>query len=134
MSASRSAIVPALVAVGLLMPGARATAQSDSRPAWLKDRGTGVPTSMFGSYVRRGEFLVYPFVELYADEDLEYKPEELGYDGDVDYRGEYAATEALIFLGYGLTADLALELEAAWIWAEPEKSPGAGRERCPAEL
>ena len=35
------------------------------------DRGTGVPTSMFGTYVRGGEWLVYPFVEHYRDNNFE---------------------------------------------------------------
>src|SRR5262245_34328831 len=92
-------------------------------PPYLKDRGTGVATSMFGSYVRDGELLVYPFFESYADLDYEYKPEELGYTGSDDYRGVYRASEGLIFLGYGISADLAVEFEAAYISAELERSP-----------
>jgi hypothetical protein len=38
-------------------------AQDPPRPTYLEDRGTGIPTSMFGTYVRRGELLVYPFFE-----------------------------------------------------------------------
>jgi hypothetical protein len=91
-------------------------------PAHLRDRGTGVPTSMFGTYVRGGELLVYPFFEWYADSNYEYKPSELGQPGDVDYRGRYRASEGLLFLAYGLNADLALEVEAALITAELEKA------------
>lgn len=89
---------------------------------YLRDRGTGVATSMFGTYVRKGELLFYPFGEWYADKDFEYKPSELGYGVAEDYRGRYAASEALLFLGYGLTDDLAVELEGAVISAELEKS------------
>ena len=31
-------------------------------PMYLRDRGEGVATSMFGTYIRRGEWIVYPFV------------------------------------------------------------------------
>ena len=97
--------------------------EAQELPIHLRDRGTGVATSMFGTYVRQGELLVYPFFEYYADSDLEYKPSELGYSGDVDFRGRYRASEGLIFLGYGITRNLAIELEAAVISARLEKSP-----------
>jgi hypothetical protein len=92
-------------------------------PAYLRDRGTGVATSMFGTYIRRGEFIVYPFLEYYKDHDFEYKPEELGYPGDVDYRGRFRASEGLLFVAYGLGENLELEMEAAVISASLEKSP-----------
>jgi hypothetical protein len=78
---------------------------------------------MFGTYVRKGELLVYPFYEYYHDDDLEYAPEEFGVPGDVDYRGLYRAHEGLLFLGYGITQDLAVEFEIAGISAQFEKSP-----------
>ena len=89
---------------------------------YLRDRGTGLPTSMFGTYVNRGELIIYPFFEYYADNDLEYAPEEFGADGDVDFRGRYRAKEGLLFLAYGLTDDLAVEFEAAVIDASFEKA------------
>src|SRR5262245_61548351 len=92
-------------------------------PARLRDRGEGVPTSMFGTYIRRGEWIVYPFFEYYWDNDYEYKPAELGYAGDTDFRGRFRASVGLLFLGYGLTENLAFELEAAVISATLEKSP-----------
>lgn len=94
----------------------------ESLPAYLRDRGTGTPTSMFGTYVRRGELLIYPFVEYYFDNDAEYAPSDFGMGPDRDFRGRYRATEGLIFLGYGLTSDIAMELEAAVIDASLEKS------------
>jgi hypothetical protein len=42
---------------------------------------------------------------------------------DTDFRGKYRASEGLIFLGYGITRNLAIEMEAAVITAELEKSP-----------
>ena len=91
-------------------------------PVYLKDRGTGISSSMFGTYVRPGELLVYPYVEFYKDSNMEYKPKELGYDVNRDYRGEYQATEALIFLGYGLSERWAVEFEVAFIDASLEKA------------
>jgi len=91
-------------------------------PTHLKDRGTGIPTSMFGTYIRRNELIVYPFFEYYYGNSFEYKPSELGFVGDSDFRGRYRASEGLIFLGYGITDNLAVEFEASVIEASVEKS------------
>jgi hypothetical protein len=93
-------------------------------PVYLKDRGTGIPTSMFGTYVRRGEFLFYPFFEYYYDNNIEYSPNEFGFNLDRDFRGKYRASEGLVFIGYGLTDRLAFEIEAAVIQASLRKSSG----------
>jgi hypothetical protein len=98
-------------------------AHAQARIDRSKDRGTGIPTSMFGTYIDRGELLVYPFFEYYHDQNMEYKPEELGYGLDRDFRGKYRASEGLIFLGYGVSERLAIEFEAAVITARLEKSP-----------
>jgi hypothetical protein len=92
-------------------------------PLYLRDRGTGVPTSMFGTYIRKGEFVFYPFYEYYTNSDEEYAPSDLGFQGDTDYRGDYTAHEWLVFLGYGLTEDMALELEAGVIDATLKSAP-----------
>jgi hypothetical protein len=110
----------AVLAWVLMMPVAAA---SQELPPHLRDRGTGVAASMFGTYVREGELLFYPFFEWYYDSNLEYKPSEFGFGSDTDFRGKYRASEGLIFLGYGITRNLAIELEAAVITAELEKSP-----------
>jgi hypothetical protein len=91
-------------------------------PTYLNDRGTGMPTTLFGTYIRGGELIIYPFFEYYSDQDREYKPSELGYAGEEDFRGRYRASEGLIYLGYGLTENLAVELEVAAISASLEKS------------
>jgi hypothetical protein len=91
-------------------------------PDRLRDRGEGLPTSMFGTYVRKGEVLVYPFFEHYRDRNFEYKPEELGAVGEEDYRGRYRANEALFFVAVGLSDRLAVEFEAAVIRATLDKS------------
>jgi hypothetical protein len=77
---------------------------------------------MFGTYIEKGELLVYPFYEYYLDNNIEYKPEEFGFGLDADYRGKYRASEGLVFVSYGLTDWLAIELEAAYIDARFEKS------------
>jgi hypothetical protein len=115
------ALVGAFIA-GLLVPGAARCQSAGSKP-WLSDRGTGVRTSIFGTYVRSGELLVSPFLEYYIDNDLEYKLAELGYGLDQDFRGRFRASEGLIFLTYGVSDRLAIEFEAAVISAKLDKAP-----------
>jgi len=112
----------ALLAIGASSAPATARAAGEELPSYLSDRGTGQPTSMFGTYIRKGELLVYPFFEYYLDNNAEYKPAELGYELDQDFRGKFRASEGLIFLGYGLTDWLAMEFEAAIISASLEKA------------
>jgi len=120
---SRFALLLAFdVAVGMAALPDVAHAQEESLPAYLRDRGTGIPTSMFGTYVREGELLVYPFFEYYLDKNAEYKPADFGFGLDQDFRGRYRASEGLLFLAYGLTDRLAVELEAAVISATLETS------------
>jgi hypothetical protein len=92
-------------------------AQDDELPPYLRDRGRGQPTSMFGTYIEKGQLIVYPFYEFYYDQDAEYKPSEFGYNGDGDYRGRFRAHEGLLFLAYGFTDALAVEMEGAVISA-----------------
>ncbi len=100
-----------------------ALAQGDELPVYLKDRGNGIRTSIFGTYVRRGELLVSPFFEYYRNNDMEYKPAELGFGLDQDFRGRFRASEGLAFVSYGVTDWLAVEFEAAVIRASLYKSP-----------
>lgn len=99
-----------------------ASIASAQQPSWLRDRGPGQPTSMFGTYIQKGQLLLYPFAEYYYDRNYEYKPEELGYLLDRDFRGKFTGAEGLIFAAYGITDWLAIELEAAVITAKLEKS------------
>jgi hypothetical protein len=119
----RFVLAVGVAALPVMVQEASAQTTSEDLPEYLKDRGTGVATSMFGTYVRRGEFLVYPFFEYYRDNNIEYSPEELGAEGLTDYRGKYRASEGLVFFGYGITDDLALEMELAGISATFDKSP-----------
>jgi hypothetical protein len=98
-------------------------AQAAEAPPRSRDRGDGLPLSMFGTYISKGELVVYPFYEYYRDGNYEYEAGELGYAGTEELRGRYRAHEALIFLAYGVTDRLAFEFEAATITASLDKSP-----------
>jgi hypothetical protein len=108
------------LAAFLMSIGTAAHAQEAS---WLRDRGRGQPTSMFGTYIQKGELLVYPFFERYVDRNLEYEPFEFGYGLEQPFRGRYTANEGLLFVAYGLSHRVALEFEAAVINARLEKAP-----------
>jgi hypothetical protein len=97
-----------------------ATAQTVDR---TRDRGTGIPLSIFGTYIDQGELIVYPFFEYYRDGDYEYEAVDLGYVGTTERRGRYRAEEYLLFLAYGFTSRLAVEFEIATISASLDKSP-----------
>ena len=86
---------------------------AEELPVYLQDRGTGIQTSLFGSYVRHKELLVYTFYEYTRNSDKEYKPSELGFTGDNDFKAELEEHEALLFLSYGFTEQLMVELESA---------------------
>jgi len=107
-----------LVAVALLLAAAvpvSAAAPGDDAaplPDWLSDRGTGLQTSLFGTYIRKGELLVYPFYEYETNNAEEYHPSELGYAGDEDFLGKLQSHEFDLFLSYAPTERLAFELEA----------------------
>ena len=88
-----------------------------------RDRGPGIASSLFGTYIQPGELLVYPFFEYYRDNNLEYEPFELGHVDTTEHRGRYRAKEGLIFIGYGISERLAVEFEMAGISAALAKSP-----------
>jgi hypothetical protein len=90
---------------------------------YLKDRGEGMATSMFGTYINNKEVIIYPFYEFYYDDNAEYKPAELGHSLNQDFRGRYRAHEGLLFLGYGISDRWAVEMEVAIITATLYKSP-----------
>lgn len=100
----------------------RALAGEAGPAPWLRDRGPGTSTSMFGTYVERGERLLYVFYEPYVDSGVEYR--SVGPAGAPrGYRGEFEAHEALLMAAYGITDRLAVELEGSVIRAELERSP-----------
>jgi hypothetical protein len=114
--------ISALALVIIAVCGVAPLTAQDAQPDYLRDRGEGLPTSMFGTYIQHRQFITYFFAEYYLDNNMEYKPAELGYGLEEDFRGRYRAIEGLVYLAYGLTDWLAIEFEAAVIKASLEKS------------
>src|SRR5881396_291924 len=83
-----------------------------SRP-YLADRGDGIHTSLLGTYVRKNELLLYLFYEYTRTSKAEYKPSDLGFGLDREFRAKKEEHEGLIFLSYGITDRLAVEFESA---------------------
>jgi hypothetical protein len=90
-------------------------AEEEEEGPWLADRGPGIPTSLFGTYITKGEFLVYPFYEYTKNTSEEYDPTELGgiYDGKEEFMGTLVEHEFLLFLAYGISDWVHIELEGA---------------------
>ena len=90
------------------------TGSSDTSglPVYLRDRGTGMWTSLFGTYIRKHELLIYPFFEYSYQHDAEYTPSDLGFNGDQTYRSKYKQGEYLIYLNYAVTDWLSIEFES----------------------
>jgi hypothetical protein len=63
--------------LGAALRPALALAQADTLPAYARDRGAGVPASIFGTYLGRRELVIYPFFEYTFDNNREYQPKEL---------------------------------------------------------
>jgi hypothetical protein len=113
--------LPLIMTAMMLLP-TRSFAQEEL-PVYLRDRGTGIPVSQFGTYVRPGEWLIYPFYEYYHDENLEYEAADFGLGSKQEFRARYRAHEGLLFIGYGISDRFAFELEAGIIDAHFTKSP-----------
>lgn len=118
---------------GLLLSVSGVVRAQEQLPAFLKDRGPGVASSMFGTYVAKGDLIIYPYWEYYVDHNAEYKPQELGYGLAQDFQGRYRESEYLFFLAYGLTDWLAVQTELAYATASLRKSP-ADTSAMPAEI
>lgn len=110
-----------LIAGAALLPGT-GQAQGTPEPGYLRDRGPGLATSLTGIYVRKGEVLIHPFFEYVRDHNREYQPQEFGLGPDVDFRGRSRRTAGQLFLGYGVTDWLALEVEGAYLRETLDKS------------
>jgi hypothetical protein len=115
-------IKTALIIVLLMMLLQPIMSFSQELPLYLRDRGTGIPLSIFGSYINKGALLIYPFYEYYYDSNMEYEPADLGFGSREEYRGRYRANEFLIFIAYGISDQLAIEFEAGVISAKLNKS------------
>jgi len=112
----------------LLLPALTAGAE-EPLPFFLQDRGPGIPTSLFGTYIERGQWMVYPFYEYSSNNDEEYDPREFGFPrpgvvGEEEFFGKGTQHEAVIFIGYGFSDALAFEFEAEmYASATLDKSP-----------
>ncbi|MFN7973635.1 MAG: hypothetical protein U0166_15010 [Acidobacteriota bacterium] len=91
-----------------------AMASADDLPYYLKDRGTGQSTSLFGTYDEKGEWLVYVFGEYTINKEDEYHGSELGYTDGIDYLGKFTEYEALVFVSYAFNDYVMFELEPAY--------------------
>jgi len=99
-------------------------AESSGLPAYLSDRGDGIPTSLFGTYIREKEILFYPFYEYTRTSKFEYSPNELGFSGDQEFFGEVDEHELLVFFAYAFNDSFAIEFESAlYSSADFTKSP-----------
>lgn len=118
-SLMRAVVVAVVAAVLPTLAGAQRPV-----PPYLADRGRGIATSMFGEYVEAGQSVFYPFYEYTRFHEFEYKPAELGFGVDQDFRGKFVEQEANSFFAYGLTDRILLELESAyWTTGTLTKSP-----------
>lgn len=104
------------VLVFALFPTMHLSAE-EALPEYLRDRGPGIPTSLFGTYIESGQWMVYPFYEYSKNSDEEYDPRELGFPrpgpiGEEEFFGKSTEHEVVLFLAYGLNDALAFEFEA----------------------
>lgn len=101
----------------------------EALPDYLYDRGPGVPTSQFGTYIESGQWMLYPFYEYDKNDDEEYDPREFGYPtpgviGEQEFFGKGTQHEVVLFMGYGISDSLAFEFEAElYASATLDKSP-----------
>ena len=130
-SSARLAVVATFACANIWMPAA---ASAQRLPPYLADRGTGIATSMFGEYVHKGELLVYPFHEFTAFNQFEYKPAELGFGLDQDFRGKFREHEANFFLALGVSDRIALELESALFTTARLRKDPSDPSALPSEL
>jgi len=118
-------ILCVLLSAAAWIGNATILAEEPPGPPYLTDRGEGIATSLFGTYIAPRRFIVYPFFEYTKTTAFEYKPSELRYPGDTDFLGETAEHEYLGFFGYAFTDRLAVELEMA-LYAKTSFDKAAG--------
>jgi len=54
------------MATAEIISGETLLTETENLPYYLKDRGEGVSSSMFGTYVKKGQLYIYPFNEYYT--------------------------------------------------------------------
>ena len=77
--------------------------QQDSLPPHLRDRGRGVRTSEFQTFIQRHQLLLLPSSAHIRDHNLEYNPLDWGYGNQTDLRGKFR-NQADAIATYGVTA------------------------------
>lgn len=87
------------------------------------DAGAGIRTSMIETYVEPHQLLIYPFYAYTWDHNFEYQPSMFGGSSIEDFRAHYQSHEGAVFLAYGVTDWLAVEIEGSQIAATFDKSP-----------
>ena len=92
--------------------------QENTQPPWQRDRGPGVAASMFGTYIRPRELVVYPFFEYTHDANREYQPEEFGLGPDVDFGDGFGAHRGSSSSGTASTTG------SRWSWKARTSPPG----------
>lgn len=115
---------PILVLIGVSFLAAapnRAVGQNGPLPVYLRDRGPGIATSMWATFVVPKQFVAYPFFAYSTDHNREYQPAELGFGTEKDFIGRFRMTECQIFAAYGVSDRLAVEVEAAYLSARLDK-------------
>jgi len=126
---SRIAILAVSLIVAAWSTGMLAQDSDEAEVDYLRARGPGIPTSLFGTYIENGQWMLYPFLEYDKNTHEEYSPIELGFPrpgflGEEEYFGELTQTEAVFFVGYGFSEKIAFEFEAElYASAEFTKSP-----------
>ena len=108
--------VLSLIALALVLAPPSAASVADGAPE------PGVPTSLAGTGIARQELLVIPSFEHSRNRGFQYNPEEFGYGPGHDYHAERRTTEGTVFVGYGLTRNVAVEFEAGRGAVELRKS------------
>jgi hypothetical protein len=89
----------------------------------LRDRGPGVRTSEFQTYVARHQLLLLTSAAYIRDHNLEYNPLDWGYGSQEGLRASYRSSEAQLVLAYGITDWLGVELQGSNVSARFERSP-----------
>lgn len=111
------------IAAALTVLGAAPlAAQQDSLLPPFRDRGHGVRTSEFQTYIERGQFFGLPSASYIKDHDFEYNPLDWGYGQQTDLRGTFHGSSAQLLLAYGATEWLAFEVEGSYLDAQFERS------------
>jgi hypothetical protein len=91
-------------------------------PPNLRDRGPGVRTSEFQTYIGRHQLLFLTSASYAKDHNLEYNPLDWGYGNQSDLRGTFRSSSAQLWVAYGITDWLAVEVEGSSLSARFERS------------